>query len=120
MRTRGTTHEVTNQVPPCEAYDVAADPVLLEGLAREGAGWHAPDLHRLGRLAGSAEAQRWGDEANRFPPALRTHDRYGNRVDEVDYHPSYHRLLDVAVGEGLAGAPWADPGRARTSPGRRV
>ena len=98
-----------NQVPPLVGHDVADDPVLLEGLVREGAGWYADDLHRLGRLAGSEEAQRWGDEANRVEPVLRTHDRYGHRVDEVEFHPSWHRLLDVAVSEGLAGAPWADP-----------
>ena len=103
------THEVTNQPPPLVGHDVAADPALLEGLAREGAGWHEADLHRLGRRAGSHEAQRWGEEADRHAPVLRTHDRYGHRVDEVDFHPSWHALLDVAVAEGLAGAPWADP-----------
>jgi putative acyl-CoA dehydrogenase len=106
--TGGATHEVTNQVPPLGGHDVAADPALLEGLTREGAGWAAPDLHRIGLRAGTAEAQRWGDEANRNEPVLRTHDRYGNRVDEVDFHPSWHSLMDVAVSEGLAAAPWAD------------
>ncbi len=103
------THEVTNQVPPLVDHDVADDAPLLEGLVREGAGWAADDLHRVGRRAGSAEAQRWGEEADRVGPVLRTHDRYGHRVDEVDFHPSWHRLLDVAVAEGAAGAPWADP-----------
>ena len=103
------THVVTNQAPPLVGHDVAADAALLAGLDREGAGWHTDDLHRLGRLAGSEEVQRWGDEANRFEPELRTHDRFGHRVDEVDFHPSWHKLLDVAVAEGLAGAPWADP-----------
>ncbi|OJF11471.1 acyl-CoA dehydrogenase family protein, partial [Couchioplanes caeruleus] len=55
------------------------------------------------------EPQRWADEANRHEPRLATHDRYGHRLDEVEFHPSWHRLMDVAVGEGLAGAPWADP-----------
>lgn len=103
------THEVFNQVPPLAGHDVAADPALLAAVAREGAGWHLDDLRRLGRLAGTEQAQRWGDEANRHTPELRTHDRYGNRVDEVDFHPSWHELMGVAVGEGLAGAPWADP-----------
>jgi putative acyl-CoA dehydrogenase len=102
------THEVTNQAPPLVGHDVAADPVLLAGLEREGAGWYAEDLHRIGRLAGSQEAQRWADAANRFEPELRTHDRYGHRVDEVEFHPAWHSLMDVAVSEGLAGAPWAD------------
>ena len=103
------THEVTNQVPPLVGHDVAQDPALLEGLAREGAGWYVEDLHRLGRLAGTEQAQRWGVEANENEPVLRTHDRYGHRVDEVDFHPSWHALMDVAVSEGLAGAPWSDP-----------
>lgn len=103
------THEVFNQVPPLTGHDVAADPPLLSAVVREGAAWHLDDLHRLGRLAGTEQAQRWGDEANRHTPVLRTHDRYGNRVDEVDFHPSWHELMRVAVTEGLAGGPWADP-----------
>ncbi|BCJ73972.1 DNA alkylation response protein [Catellatospora sp. IY07-71] len=103
------THEVSNQVPPLLGHDVAADPALLEAVVREGAGRHLDDLHRLGRLAGTEQAQRWGDEANRYTPVLRTHDRYGHRIDEVDFHPAWHELMRVAVGEGLAGAPWADP-----------
>jgi putative acyl-CoA dehydrogenase len=102
------THDVTNQPPPLVGHDVAADPVLLAGLEREGAGWHADDLHRLGRLAGSKEAQRWGEQANRHEPELRTHDRYGHRIDEVEFHPAWHSLMDVAVSEGLGGAAWAD------------
>ncbi|MFI7347412.1 DNA alkylation response protein [Streptomyces sp. NPDC049936] len=115
------THDVTNQPPPLAPYDASDDTALLEGLRREGAGWAEDGLRRLGRRAGSAEAQDWGDLANRHEPVLRTHDRYGNRVDEVEYHPSWHHLLRVAVGEGLAGAPWADdrPGAhvARTAGG---
>ena len=103
------THEVTNQPPPLTGHDVAADPALLAGLEREGAGWHADDLHRLGLRAGSEQAQTWGDQANQHEPVLRTHDRFGHRVDEVDFHPAWHALLDVAVSEGLAGSPWADP-----------
>jgi putative acyl-CoA dehydrogenase len=113
--TSSATHEVTNQVPPLAGHDVAADPALIEGMEREGASWYLDDLHRVGLMAGSEEAQRWGEEANRVEPVLRTHDRYGHRVDEVDFHPSWHRLLDVAVAEGLAGAPWSD-----TRPGAHV
>jgi putative acyl-CoA dehydrogenase len=103
------THEVTNQPPPLVDYDVfSADRTLVEAVERYGAGWAADDLKTLGAKAGSAEAQRWADEANRYPPVLRTHDRYGHRLDEVDYHPSYHQLLRTAVENGLHAAPWAD------------
>ncbi|MEU7904712.1 isovaleryl-CoA dehydrogenase [Actinoplanes sp. NPDC049118] len=102
------THEVVNQPPPLAGHDIAADAALLEGVAREGAGWAVDDLHRLGKLGGEAEPQRWAEEANRHEPRLLTHDRYGHRVDEVEFHPAWHRLMEVAVCEGLAGAPWAD------------
>ncbi|HWJ80800.1 MAG TPA: acyl-CoA dehydrogenase family protein [Nocardioides sp.] len=106
--TTHSTHTVTNQVPPLVGHDTAADPVLLEGLGREGAGWAAEELHELGRLAGSEEAQQWGRLAERVPPRLHTHDRYGHRVDEVEYVPAYHQLMETAVGHGLHAAPWAD------------
>jgi putative acyl-CoA dehydrogenase len=99
-----STHVVENQAPPLTSYDVAADHALLEGLEREGAGWYAPQLHDLGRRAGTAAWQRAGDDANAYPPKLVTHDRYGHRVDEVEFHPSWHALMDVAVTEGMAGA----------------
>ncbi|HEY3484700.1 MAG TPA: acyl-CoA dehydrogenase family protein [Ilumatobacteraceae bacterium] len=107
------THEVLNQPPPLEEYDVAAvDAALLEGIEREGAGSRLDEVHRIGRLAGDAHWLRQGDLANRNEPVLHTHDRYGNRIDEVEYHPAYHSLMQIAVGEGLAGAPWADDGAA--------
>ncbi|WP_411147970.1 acyl-CoA dehydrogenase family protein [Streptomyces sp. A30] len=118
---RSTTHDVTNQPPPLVPYDASEDTALLEGLRREGAGWAEEGIRRLGLRAGSAQAQEWAELANRHEPELRTHDRYGNRVDEVEFHPSWHHLMRVAVGEGLAGAPWADgrPGAhvARTAGG---
>ena len=103
------THEVFNQPPPLVDHDVAGDAALLEAVEREGAVWAIGDLHRLGKLAGTAEPQRWADEANRYEPRLITHDRYGHRVDEVEFHPSWHRLMQVAIGEGLAATPWAEP-----------
>ncbi|MFD0001072.1 DNA alkylation response protein [Streptomyces sp. NPDC127178] len=115
------THDVTNQPPPLAPYDASEDTALIEGLRREGASWAEEDIRRLGLRAGSAEAQEWGEQANRHEPELRTHDRYGHRVDEVEFHPSWHHLMRVAVGEGLAAAPWADerPGAhvARTAGG---
>jgi putative acyl-CoA dehydrogenase len=105
---RSETHEVVNQVPPLIPYDAAEDAALLAGLRREGAGWAEDEVRRLGRQAGGAEAQLWAEQANRHEPELRTHDRYGHRIDEVEFHPSWHQLMRVAVAEGLAGAAWAD------------
>ena len=99
------THEVTNQPPPLVDHDVYTGDLALSGAVRR-LGAETVELPDLGRLAGTAEAQRWGTEANASPPVLRTHDRYGHRLDEVDFHPSWHRLLTEAVGHGLAGAPW--------------
>jgi putative acyl-CoA dehydrogenase len=101
------THEVTNQVPPLVGHDVAAYPPLLESLEREGAGWAAEELHDLGRRAGSAEAQEWGRLAEKNHPVLQTHDRYGHRIDEVEFDPAWHQLMTVAVGAGLHATPWA-------------
>ena len=104
------THEVLNQPPPLAGYDLfEADPVLGEALHREGAGWAAEQVRALGVLAGSPEAIAWGEAADASPPVLRTHDRYGRRVDEVEFHPAWHRLLGTAVSHGLHAAPWRDP-----------
>ncbi|MGH3390901.1 MAG: isovaleryl-CoA dehydrogenase [Actinomadura sp.] len=103
-----TTHEVFNQVPPLAGHDLADDPALLAGLDREDAGWAAEEIHRLGRLAGSEQAQEWGRLANEYPPVLHTHDRYGHRIDEVEFHPAWHELMRTAVEHGLHAAPWAD------------
>ncbi|MCC5953773.1 MAG: acyl-CoA dehydrogenase family protein [Acidimicrobiia bacterium] len=103
------THEVTNQPPPLVDYDVfAADGALVAAVAREGGGHATEELGALGRLAGSSEAQEWGRQANANPPVLRTHDRYGHRLDVVDYHPDYHRLMTAALRHGLHAAPWAE------------
>lgn len=102
------THEVTNQVPDLYGHDVAADPTLLAALQRAGAGWAEPELHTLGRLAGTEQAADWGRLANEYPPVLRTHDRYGHRIDEVEFHPAWHELMTVAVGHGLHATPWRD------------
>ncbi|MFG2100030.1 acyl-CoA dehydrogenase family protein [Micromonospora echinaurantiaca] len=103
-----TTHEVSNQVPPLVGYDAADDPALLDGLEREGAGWAAAELHELGRLGGTEAAIEHGRLANDHPPVLRTHDRYGHRIDEVEFHPAWHELMRTAVTHGLHAAPWAD------------
>src|SRR5262245_54262485 len=96
---------VTNQAPPLDGVDFfAADAALREAVERYGGDQAA--LHRIGAVAGSREALDHGLRANQNPPVLRTHDRYGNRIDEVDFHPSWHWLLGRAVGFGLQAAPW--------------
>ncbi|MFF0275427.1 acyl-CoA dehydrogenase family protein [Streptomyces sp. NPDC004330] len=103
-----TTHEVTNQVPPLTGYDVSADPALLESLRREGAAWAEAEVRELGARAGGEQAQEWGRLAERHSPVLHTHDRFGHRIDEVEFHTHWHELMDVAVRHGLHGAPWRD------------
>jgi putative acyl-CoA dehydrogenase len=104
------THQVVNQPPALLGHDVlATDRALLAALHRHGGTPHAQHLHTLGSLAGSAEARQWGVQANAHPPVLRTHDRYGHRIDEVEFHPAWHELMHVAVRHGLHAAPWAAP-----------
>src|SRR4051812_35112104 len=103
------THEVTNQVPPLVGHDpIAGDAALSEACLRHADAGALASLAGLGALAGSEQAQEWGRLANENPPRLRTHDRYGHRVDEVEFHPAWHELMGAAIGHGLAGAPWAD------------
>jgi putative acyl-CoA dehydrogenase len=108
------THEVTNQPPPLDGYDpLACDPALGDAVVRHGGPTAVPALGELARLAGSATAREHGRLADTNPPALRTHDRYGHRVDEVDFHPSWHWLMSRAVEHGLNAAPWGHaPGPA--------
>jgi putative acyl-CoA dehydrogenase len=101
------THEVTNQVPPLVGHDVANDPALLEGLRREGGAAAEAELHTLGRLAGSEQAQEWGRLAHAHPPVLRTHDRFGHRIDEVEFTPAWHSLMEVATANGIHATPWS-------------
>jgi putative acyl-CoA dehydrogenase len=104
------TDEVLNQPPPLEDYDVfGADTALVEAVPRHGASWAVSSLHSLGARAGSAESIGWGFTANENAPRLRTHDRFGHRIDAVDYHPAYHELMRVAVGNELHGGPWRNP-----------
>ena len=86
-----------------------ADRPLVEAVRREGAEWAEGRLSELGALAGSEHMQALGALANEHPPKLRTHDRYGHRVDEVEFHPAWHELLGTAVEHELHCSPWKDP-----------
>jgi putative acyl-CoA dehydrogenase len=103
-------HEVANQPPPLADYNVySADQTLVEAVRREGAEWAEQRISAVGELAGREHTLTLGRQANENPPKLRTHDRFGNRVDEVEFHPAWHELLEMAVGEELHCSPWKDP-----------
>jgi putative acyl-CoA dehydrogenase len=100
------THAVANQPPPLEGLNLfEQNRPLVEALEREGAGWGVEEATTAGEHAGG-EGIRLGFEANENPPRLKTHDRFGNRVDQVEFHPSWHRLLERAVASGVHALPW--------------
>lgn len=108
------THTVTNQAPPLVGYDMfATDRALAEAVERhlppEVYGEAHEALTAFGVSAGSTQALEWGTLANTCPPRLRTHDRYGNRIDEVEFPPAWHRLMGRGVAMGLTDA-WGRPG----------
>jgi len=110
--TRLQTHEVINQPPVLENINLYNfDAALNEAVNREGGGWAAASLHALGERVGSAEVQEWAEQANRNPPQLRAFDRFGQRIDEVEFHPAYHRLMALGIEHGISACAWtADQG----------
>ncbi len=102
--------EVFNQPPPLEDYNLFADDVpLRDALRREGGDWAEERISEFGALMGRAETLRIGDLANRHPPTLRTHDRFGHRVDEVEFHPAWHELMRIGVAHQHHSLPWTNP-----------
>ncbi len=100
---------LTNQPPPLEGYNLFTENrPLVEALRREGGGWLEERATGLGELLG-AEPLTWGTLANEYPPRLHTHDRFGERIDEVEFHPSWHWLLGLGVEHGLHALPWREP-----------
>jgi len=101
------THTVFNQPPPLEGIDVFSSNLpLVEAVGREGAGWVTGRAAELGRFVGGAPQQEWGRLANENRPVLHTHDRYGNRIDEVEFHPAWHQLMRMGVENELHSLPW--------------
>ena len=101
------THEVSNQVPPLEGYDAyGADPWLRAAVARAKVPWVEAPAHALGMYAGSPEARHHAMLANRYTPELHTHDAGGHRIDVVEYHPSYHVLMNRAFNAGVHSMAW--------------
>tara|TARA_R110000823_G_scaffold22456_1_gene67217 strand:- start:269 stop:1963 length:1695 start_codon:yes stop_codon:yes gene_type:complete len=104
------THEVVNQPPALENYNLyEQDVALQEAVKREGAGKAESELKSFGAFAGDADTIDLGFRANNNKPAFNTHDRFGHRIDEVDFHPSYHELMRVAFENGLHSSPWTNP-----------
>src|SRR5215471_18255521 len=103
-------YEVTNQPPPLEPYNLLqSDRVLGAALVRNKAGRAVDELSALGKALGAPETIQLGFAANANPPVLRAFDRYGHRLDEVEFHPAWHALLSLAVEAGLHSSPWANP-----------
>lgn len=104
------THNVENQPKPLQDYNLyLQDYALREAVTREGGAWSDDELSGFGALAGSQEWIELGFQANENKPVLYTHDRYGNRIDEVRFHPAYHRLMQVSIEHGLHASHWHDP-----------
>jgi putative acyl-CoA dehydrogenase len=104
-----STHEVANQPPPLEGVNwFEQDRALAEAVEREGGAWGKERLSRFGAWLGQSSTIRLGEQANRHPPQLRTHDRFGHRIDEVEFHPAWHELLGRAVAEQAHALPWSD------------
>jgi putative acyl-CoA dehydrogenase len=100
--------EVSNQPPPLEPYNLfASDIVLREAVQREGV--LSSGLESIGQVFGAPEVVALGFAANKNPPQLKTFDRYGHRIDEIEFHPAWHDLLGIACGFGLHSSPWAEP-----------
>jgi putative acyl-CoA dehydrogenase len=103
------THEVTNQPPPLVGHNAfEADPVLLEAVVREGGEWGLDRIRDFGGVVASAEALDHAKRAQRNIPVLKTHDRYGHRVDQIDYDPSMHWMLRLGVERELNSLPWRE------------
>lgn len=104
------THTVDNQPPALRDYNAyQQDAALREAVVREGAAWAESDIAALGALTGSQEMIELGFQANENKPVLYTHDNYGHRIDEVRFHPAYHRLMQVSLEQGLHSSHWTDP-----------
>lgn len=104
------THAVDNQPRPLQDYNLyLEDMALRDAVAREGAAWAENALHAFGALTGSREMIELGFQANENKPTLHTHDRYGRRVDEVRFHPAYHRLMQISIEHGLHCSHWTEP-----------
>ncbi len=103
-----TTREAPNQPPPLAGHNLfLQNTALVEAVEREGAGWAAERATQFGALL-TGEPLEWGRLANEYPPRLRTHDRFGNRIDEVEFHPAWHSLMQTSIEHGLHALSWRE------------
>lgn len=109
------THDVTNQPPPLEPHDLLEDDAALRGAIGRDAPWALDRVGAFAKFVGSPQAAAWGRLANENPPKLRTHDRYGRRVDEIEFHPAWHELLQLSTRNAIHALPWLE-----TRPGAHV
>ncbi len=117
-QTQLETHDVTNVPPPLAGRNLyAADVALRETASAFGGEWVDAPLLALGAAAGSDEAMQWGEDANRYPPELSTFDRFGRRIDEVKFHPAYHRLMALAMEHRIHSIGWAENPRSSSPEG---
>lgn len=104
------THEVFNQAPPrIGVNEYTSNVALVEGVSRHDADWATEALIDVGDLVGAESFQHDAELANTVTPVFHSHDRYGNRIDEVEFHPAYHRVIGAAVAHGAHTAAWARP-----------
>jgi putative acyl-CoA dehydrogenase len=104
------THRVENQPPPFEDRNLfSGDIALAAGVEREGAPWARGRLEAAGAELGSARVIELGRLANRHTPELRTHDRFGHRIDEVEFHPAWHEVMSLALRHEIHALPWREP-----------
>ncbi len=102
-------HEVFNQSEPLVGHDLfAGGAALRDALRLNGPGLDTASLERLGKSLATSQMQAHARSAHQWPPQLRTHDRWGRRIDEVEFHPSYHALMAAACEAGLHGSPWQE------------
>ena len=105
------THEVSNLSRELADYNMyTQDAALREAVRREGGQWAERELTEFGKMTGSADYLELGNLANRFTPEFDTHDRFGNRIDLVKFHPAYHQLMKTSIEHGLHASPWTAPG----------
>ncbi|HEY2032710.1 MAG TPA: acyl-CoA dehydrogenase family protein [Rhizomicrobium sp.] len=101
------THDVTNQPPPFEDVNLFASDLALQDAVRNAGGeMHNERLSAFGARCSSAQVAEWAMQANKNPPQLRQFDKYGQRLDEIEFHPAYHALMELGIGAGVSSAAW--------------